>query len=292
MKVNLACGQAYMEGWVNVDDMPTVKADIYAPALDFIRDRGAEVTELYMGHFLEHVMPGYARSLLTLMAQRLPEGAVVSAVTPDMRQIFEAYLRGEIDNEKLNASFVYSYVQPSHHIWCYDEASLIALFKASGFNDVTPIDPLDWEPVFHKDGIESEWQCGVRAVVPATRPAAVPPPVDDWQVPAQEKGDPDELPVTPMELLLHRLDRLEQELGRQQDRYVDSRRELDHWVRHAQRLEGDLERVNDELEALRTSRTYQAALGLRKVTDSVLPVGGPGRRVLGKVLRAARSAGR
>jgi predicted SAM-dependent methyltransferase len=292
MKVNLACGQAYMEGWVNVDDMPSVKADIYSPALDFIRDRGSEITELYMGHFLEHVMPGYARSLLTLMAHRLPEGAVVSAVTPDMRAIFEAYLRGEIDNHKLNASFVYSYVQPSHHIWCYDEASLVDLFRSSGFDDVEPIDPQDWEPVFHKDGEESEWQCGVRAVVPAAWPAVVPEPVDEWLVPEPEKVDPADLPVTPMELLLHRLERLEHELERQQDRYVDSRRELDHWVRHAQRLEGELERVTDELESLRASRTYKTALGLRKVADSVLPVGGPGRRVVGKVVRSARSVTR
>src|SRR3954465_1592283 len=114
MRVNLGCGQAYLAGWVNVDAYPEVKADIYSDAVDFVRDHGHEVDEIYMGHFLEHLMPQDARAVLSLMVDRLPPGATVSAVTPDMREIFRAYDRGEISNDMLNASFVYSYVQPSH----------------------------------------------------------------------------------------------------------------------------------------------------------------------------------
>ena len=120
MRVNLGCGQAYMEGWTNVDASPDVKADIHLDAAEFVRQYGDQVDEVYMGHVMEHLMPGYAVTLLRLLNERLRPGTVVSVVTPDMRAIFEAYLAGEVDNDKLNASFIYSYVQPSHHVWCYD----------------------------------------------------------------------------------------------------------------------------------------------------------------------------
>ena len=164
MRVNLGCGQAYMEGWTNVDASPDVKADIHLDAAEFVRQYGDQVDEVYMGHVFEHLMPGYAASLLRLLNERLRPGAVISVVTPDMRAIFEAYLAGEIDNDKLNASFIYSYVQPSHHVWCYDEATLLELFRRAGISDAEPItDVRSYPPVFHKEGPESEWQCGVRA---------------------------------------------------------------------------------------------------------------------------------
>ena len=165
MRVNLGCGQAYMEGWTNVDASPDVKADIHLDAAEFVRQYGDQVDEVYMGHVFEHLMPGYAASLLRLLNERLRPGAVISVVTPDMRAIFEAYLSGEIDNDKLNASFIYSYVQPSHHVWCYDEATLLELFRRSGLADASPItDVRSYPPVFHKEGPESQWQCGVRAL--------------------------------------------------------------------------------------------------------------------------------
>ena len=153
-----------MEGWTNVDASPDVKADIHLDAAEFVRQYGDQVDEVYMGHVFEHLMPGYAASLLRLLNERLRPGAVISVVTPDMRAIFEAYLAGEIDNDKLNASFIYSYVQPSHHVWCYDEATLLELFRRAGLADAEPIaDVSSYPPVFHKEGPESQWQCGVRA---------------------------------------------------------------------------------------------------------------------------------
>ncbi|MGH3368725.1 MAG: hypothetical protein ACRDPR_01875, partial [Nocardioidaceae bacterium] len=87
MRVNLGSGQAYMDGWVNVDASPDVRADIYLDAADFVRQYGDEVSEVYMGHVLEHILPGDALVTLRLLCERLPGGAVVSAVTPDMAAI-------------------------------------------------------------------------------------------------------------------------------------------------------------------------------------------------------------
>jgi len=163
VRVNLGCGLAYMPGWVNVDESPDIKADIHLDAIDFIRQYGDQVEEIYMGHVLEHIMPGDSLVLLKLMNEKLPLGAVVSAVTPDMTETWAAYRAGEVSADDLNFRYIYSYEQPSHHVWCYDQDSLAELFTRAGYDDVESIDPTGWDPVYHKTGPESRWQCGVKA---------------------------------------------------------------------------------------------------------------------------------
>jgi GT2 family glycosyltransferase/glycosyltransferase involved in cell wall biosynthesis/predicted SAM-dependent methyltransferase len=208
MKVNLGCGHSYIEGWVNVDAADDVVADVRMDAFEFVRDYGDEIDELYMGHFLEHLLPASASALLSLIGDSLPEGARVSAVVPDMRAIFAAYDAGEISNAELNERFVYSYSQPSPHVWCYDIDSLLQVFEDAGYRDVEPIDPVTWEPVFWKTGPESRWQCGVRATVPAAgRPRVAPAPA----VARDEPADATQ-PATADEVLLHRIRTLRAEI--------------------------------------------------------------------------------
>ena len=166
---------------------------------------GTRSTELYMGHFLEHLLPASATALLAIIADKLPEGAEVSAVVPDMRAVFAAYDRGELTNEFLNERFIYSYEQPSHHVWCYDVGSLRRVFEAAGYDDVEEIDPRTWDPVFWKEGPESRWQCGLRATVPAagTAPKLPMPPRDDGSPAPREHQ-----PVLADELLLQRIQQL------------------------------------------------------------------------------------
>ncbi len=132
MRVNLGSGHGYMQGWVNVDGNPDVNPDVCMDSFDFVREHGHEVTELYMGHFLEHLLPASATALLAMIADKLPAGAEVSAVVPDMRAVFAAYDRGELTNEFLNERFIYSYEQPSHHVWCYDIGSLAPRVRGRG----------------------------------------------------------------------------------------------------------------------------------------------------------------
>lgn len=163
MRVNLGCGQGYLDGWVNVDTSTSVRADVYMDAIDFVRQHGPDIEEIFMGHFIEHLMPSDALSLLILINERSRPGCCVSAVTPDMGAIFQAYLSGDVTNLQLNEEFVYSYVQPSRHVWCHDSSSLAELFRHAGFDEIESIDPLLWPPVIQKTGPESRWQCGVKA---------------------------------------------------------------------------------------------------------------------------------
>jgi GT2 family glycosyltransferase/glycosyltransferase involved in cell wall biosynthesis/predicted SAM-dependent methyltransferase len=206
MKVNLGCGNSYLDGWVNVDANPNVRADVYMEAFEFVRAHGAEIDELYMGHFLEHLILDSAVALLALIADEVPAGARVSAVVPDMRAIFAAYDAAQISNEELNQRYVYSYEQPSHHVWCHDADSLADAFRRAGYTDVEPIDPLTWEPVLWKEGPESRWQCGVVARAPARAPddlSRTPPPAEPPPAP---------LPVSTDEVLLHRIRQLRDEV--------------------------------------------------------------------------------
>jgi hypothetical protein len=166
MKVNLGCGSAYLEGWVNVDAREEVRADYHLDAQSFVGLHGHETRELYMGHFIEHLMPHDALGLLRTIVEGLPAGAVVSAVAPDIRQVFRAYDAGSVGNRELNEWYIYSYIQPSPHLWCHDEFSLEDLFSRAGLVDVKAIDPATWPPVWHKVGAGARFQCGVKGTVP------------------------------------------------------------------------------------------------------------------------------
>lgn len=258
MRVNLGCGDAYLEGWVNVDESPEVKADVHATAFDFVLAHGSEITEMYMGHFLEHLMPHDADAILALLAETLPEGAEVSAVTPDMRAVFAAYDAGEIDNVALNHLYVYSYAQPSHHVWCYDEATLLEAFQRAGFNDIEVIDPLTWPPVFHKTGPDSRWQCGVRATVPSAA-----------AVGAVRRNSAEVLP-SGTERLPRQLRQASQgALGCDEDRAAE-------------------EAASEEVYMFRSSRTHPLAARFRQLSAAIVPSGGRRRRMANMALRTLR----
>jgi O-antigen biosynthesis protein len=225
MRVNLGCGQAYLDGWVNVDSDTAVHADVYCDAFDFVREFGDEIEELYMGHFLDRLIPNSAVGLLSLIRDCLPAGALVSVVTPDIRAIFGAYRTGEITDIELDDRFVCSNELPSRHVWCYDTDTLAQLFREAGYVDIEPIDVLNWSPVHRKSGPESRWQCGIRGIVPDARPDA--DGISESERLAREYAqlrDPAiAMPVTANDMLLARIRQLRGELEETEDRA----RELD-----------------------------------------------------------------
>jgi predicted SAM-dependent methyltransferase len=305
VRVNLGCGLAYLDGWLNVDGSPEVRADVYAEAFDFVREHGAECDEIYMGHFLEHMMPGDARDLLALMAVRLRPGAVISAVSPDVRAIVDAYREGEIDNRLLNEAYLYSYVQPSHHLWLYDEPALVELFRNAGLADVAAIDPLSWPPVWWKEGPDSRWQIGAVGTArgetyvvaheadPLPHGAAVPAVLHD------------EVPLTPLEELLLRVRDLEEVVAserRRREELAERGRKLEADDRILRAMVDELRADRDRVEAERVaavlaqqqlqqdhagaldSNAYAAAIRMRQAFQVVLPPDSRGRALASRVL--------
>lgn len=311
MKVNLGCGLAYLEGWLNVDASPEVRADVYAEAFDFVREHAAECDEIYMGHFLEHMMPGDARDLLALMAVRLRPGAVVSAVSPDVRAIVDAYRAGEIDNRLLNEAYLYSYVQPSHHRWLYDEPALVELFRSAGLADIAPIDPLTWPPVWWKEGPDSRWQIGAVGHARGDGHAQLEEgePLPRQHDEAAERNP--EAPLTPLEELLLRVRDLEgvvaserrrrEELAERDRKLVADERILRDTIDDllADRDRVERERVEAVLAQQQLQRdyagaldsnAYAAAIRMRQAFQLVLPPDSRGHELASRLL--GRRSGR
>ncbi len=138
---------------------------------------------------------------------------------------------GRSPTTQLNASFVYSYVQPSHHIWCYGPESLDrAVPPRRASRTCSRSTRCSWEPVFWKEGEEAQWQCGVAA--PATGRSGRP----DAELPAEalltmegvaqaEPVGPPDVPTTE-QLLLRRVQHLRGELLREGERREAAERRL------------------------------------------------------------------
>lgn len=289
MRANLGCGHGYMEGWVNVDESPEIWADVHMDASDFIRRYGQECDEVYMGHFIEHFRRDDACALLRLIGSRLPVGARVSAVVPDIRAVFDAYVKGDVDNETLNGLYVYSYVQPSRHRWCHDVHSIVALFRDAGFGDVGAIDPLTWPPVYWKTGPDSRYQCGAVGTVVAHHD--VPGADSDGTVsfaetaaPPAGNGSSPELvapaAMSPTEELLERLARAQASVAGLRANLRDARAGEDLAQARVREIQG-------ELDALCGSRSV--ALAMRAAAVAAPP--GSRRRGLADALKRRRSRG-
>jgi GT2 family glycosyltransferase/glycosyltransferase involved in cell wall biosynthesis/predicted SAM-dependent methyltransferase len=276
VRVNLGCGPLYLDGWVNVDSDPDVRADVHGDAVEFIREHAESISEVYMGHLIEHLTLDDAVVLLITVAERLAAGTTVSAVTPDMRAIFRAYLDGEVDNVILNDSFVYSYVQPSHHRWCHDIESLTRLFERAGLIDIRPVDTATWAPVYYKTGENSRWQCGVRGTVPPNRVilAASGERRSDLYA-AEVAPEPGRAP-TAEEVLLAELRQVRAELARARQ------------LAGTQSGEGgggpELDEARRMLAAVHGSTTYRAAAAASGVARRLLPPGSRRRRVAKRAL--------
>lgn len=287
MRVNLGSGKAYLDGWVNVDSRPDVPSDYCGDVFDFVLEHSASVEEIYMGHLLEHMLYADAVSLLTLLVDRLSPGTLVSAVTPDMRSVFEAYLAGQIDNHELNEFFVYSYAQPSHHRWCYDTDSLTRLFSIAGFADVSPVDVSRWEPVYHKAGPNARWQCGVHGIVPDENPRGVQRDLPAAAAVTANERLPAELAVSPAgsaaaadghRELLDEIRRLRAQMARYKGIDPDS----------AQLLARQLADMRQRLEGVENSLSFRAAHAVSLALRRVLPAHTPQRRLAESLVRRIR----
>ena len=296
MRLNLGCGPLYLEGWVNVDADPEVRADHHGDAIEFVRRHAPEVTEVYMGHFLEHLRLGDALALLILIRERLEPGAVVSAVTPDMRAIFDAYLRGEMDNQFLNDWYIYSYVQPSHHNWCHDVDSLTALFCRAGLVDVVAVDIATWEPVYYKTGPTARWQCGVRGTVPvrsehipaghvALDVAEVEADVLPAELAARFNGAGEPRTAATAEALLADIRLLQRRLDRAREKLGEQKLNLDYEVG---RRDIELERLRARLDDYEASPSVRAGLGATAVVRRLVPRGSRQRRLIDSMTRRKR----
>jgi predicted SAM-dependent methyltransferase len=157
MRLNFGCGAFPLQDWINYDQDPSSKADRIAtvPPIN-LDDELAD--EVYAGHFLEHLARADADKFLRECYRVLKPGGRCGILVPDTREIMRRYIareegvgwhqdehgrdrRYDVTNlDDVCAYWLFSTVQPSHHVWAYDLDTLAGAMQGAGFQIVGEID--------------------------------------------------------------------------------------------------------------------------------------------------------
>ncbi len=144
-KLHLACGSNILPGWANVDlfrSDQVIRWDLSRPlpvASDSIRF-------IYSEHFIEHMSPPHAIQLLYECYRALQAGGVLRISTPDLRNLVDKYLSGQISEWR---DLGWQPRTPCHllnegmrwwgHQFLYDEAELKSIFEECGFAQIARV---------------------------------------------------------------------------------------------------------------------------------------------------------
>lgn len=168
MKLNLGCGDVAPGGWINVDyavgarlrKIPVVGAlsgrflqcdwDKSVVLHDLRRRfpwRDGSVDHIYSSHSLEHLTRDGGTHFIREAFRVLRDGGILRVVVPDLKREVERYVAGEQDARDFFVSLhtvgavdrpvskrIYSLLSGQGHRCMYDEASLTALMRDSGFS--------------------------------------------------------------------------------------------------------------------------------------------------------------
>lgn len=152
-RLNVGCGEFPLAGWLNLDADPAMPAELHArvPPLPFA---DGELSEIYAGHFLEHLTLAEATAFLAECGRTLPPGGRLGIVVPDTFEIARRYVLGLPDRVEYPAGvwrpvadlrtvcdlFLYSTAQDSPHRWSWDAPTLARAMTAAGFIGLRQID--------------------------------------------------------------------------------------------------------------------------------------------------------
>lgn len=153
LRLAVGVGQHPLRHWINVDTdesaLVTLRAD--GLALPF---QTATLDDVYLGHVLEHFTYADGQRLLGECWRVLKAGARLGVVVPDTGEILRRYVQGLgggiefprghwndlADLDDVCRLFLYSTVQPSHHLWSYDTRTLARALRRAGFAVEAEID--------------------------------------------------------------------------------------------------------------------------------------------------------
>ncbi|MBU0977848.1 MAG: glycosyltransferase [Nanoarchaeota archaeon] len=156
LRLNLGCGRYPMPGFVNIDQIESVKPDLIADAteLPYLPD---SVDEIYCGHILEHLSWNEGQGALKHWLDILKPGGEIRIVVPNFDVLAAIYFQTPTPAEMkhLNDYFIYSYVQESPHRYFYSAGLLKEAMETAGFKRVERL------PIDHPYYVENvDWQVG------------------------------------------------------------------------------------------------------------------------------------
>ena len=138
--INLACGDFYYPGWINVDLDKKVEADIYTDVGELpFEDESADF--IYAGHIIEHFFPRDVPRFVKEWLRVLKKGGKLAIVVPDTKMLAQRYVNGEISCKEFSYEHLYCPERDLRlHKACYDEDFLKETLRESGLEILKRID--------------------------------------------------------------------------------------------------------------------------------------------------------
>jgi predicted SAM-dependent methyltransferase len=106
VRVNIACGNSYVEGWVNLDYVPLSPAVIRANLVGRLPLDDAAADVVYSSHFFEHIPRKRVANFLAECFRVVKPGGVIRLVLPDLDELCREYLRQRDAGAHNKADFV------------------------------------------------------------------------------------------------------------------------------------------------------------------------------------------
>jgi SAM-dependent methyltransferase len=104
--VNVACGEVYLDDWINLDYTPVSKRVQKADLLKPLPLANGSADLLYSSHFLEHIPKTEAPAFLGECRRALKPGAIIRLVLPDLEELCHAYLAARSAGHHDQADFI------------------------------------------------------------------------------------------------------------------------------------------------------------------------------------------
>jgi len=133
MKLNLGCGGDHKKGYLNIDAFDKTIADKTMSATNLKFDDNS-VEEILMSQVIEHF--GIAQFLYVLgeCFRVLKKGGKLVIETPDIRESFQIYLKGEREDRKFILPWIYGVDIPGmQHRFCFPDDLLEEELEKLGF---------------------------------------------------------------------------------------------------------------------------------------------------------------
>lgn len=104
--INIACGDTYIEGWLNLDYTPHSPSVTRTNLLTRLPFGDANADVVYSSHFFEHIPRGLVNHFASECFRILKPGARLRLVLPDLEEMCRSYLVSRGAGEHAKADFL------------------------------------------------------------------------------------------------------------------------------------------------------------------------------------------
>ncbi|MGL5665036.1 MAG: class I SAM-dependent methyltransferase [Shewanella sp.] len=141
VKLNLACGSNYLDGWINID-IDSEVADLILDLTQPLPYADGSVSHIYAEHFIEHIDQSRALSFLRECKRVLANNGVLRISTPSLYFLIINYMKynisawGDLWMPPTRAHMVNEGMRSWGHQFLYDSDEITRLAFEAGFNKI------------------------------------------------------------------------------------------------------------------------------------------------------------